>query len=237
MIEINDDCYQSIIVALSWGFLFVYILDVLKHCTLSPPPALDPSTLKLTKLPPAIKNLKKMLQQNVDTEDEHSIANFPSSVPDNSHLLETLHVLQKVFGKNRTKNSRDMKEIGLNNQLHDACKARDSLYSTDTSTDNQKNESKHEGSQKENSAKLKRRSLSRDFSTQKTHDNSKQGRNVKKNFGPPNGVLTEQRANTGPKQRTLTTMLGNGLNHEASCAGNSSLCFVITRLPKQFVVR
>jgi hypothetical protein len=209
-----------------WGFIYV-VLDVLKQCTLSPPPALDPSTRKVTKLPAGIKNLKKMLQQGVDTEDEH---------PDSR---ETTTKPQQVFGRNLSKN--DLKEVDIQNKSHDARQARDSFHRADLPTDDhvEKNERRREGSQKENSAKLKRRSVSAGLSTQKTQNDSKPGLNVKKKVGAAEGVLTEQRLNTGQKQRTLTSMLGSGSNLEApkeSRAVDSSVCFVITRLPKQFVV-
>ena len=174
-----------------------------------------------------------MLRHDVDSEGEQDNTNDDHST-DQSYLRKAISVLEKVFGKNHSNDDPELKDVGLNNRSHDASKTHHhSLHRTDKPTENKK---KNERSQKEITAELKRRSVSRNFSTQKCQDNSKQDKNVKK---PPDGVLTELRVNTGPKQRTLTSMLGSDLNRETKNAPltvKPSLCFVITRLPKQFVV-
>ncbi len=190
-----------------------------------------------------------MLQHDVDSEEEQGNTTYEYSERYKSDLRKTISELQKVFGINNSNDDPNLKKVvGLNNRSHDASKANHyNLHLADKPTENQakKNQSTSEGSQKENSAKLKRTSMSREFPTRKSQENSKQNENLKENGGPPDAVLTELRANTssradkGPKQRTLISMLGNGSNHDATKApqtAKSSLCFVITRLPKQFVV-
>ena len=208
--------------------VIIFLDEILQRCTLSPPPALDPSTLKLTKLPAAVKNLKKMLQQDVDSEVDQANINHDYSSFEKSKLPKT--EIQKVFGKNRHNDDRN--QVVLSKRSHEISK-------THHDDDKNKHQVKKieteykEGSQKENSKHRKRKSGY--LQSRMSQDNVR--------HGPPKNnsseVLTEKRINTDPTQRTLTSIFVNNMNNETKKIHQSiktSLCFVITRLPKQFVV-
>lgn len=210
--------------------LSYYFLDeIMERCSLSPPPALDHSSITLTKLPPAIKNLKKMLQQDGDSEEEQDNTNYVNSSP--HRFRKTLSELQKLFRKNPSSHITDVQEVP-NDRSRDP-----HMSHPDMPKNNQlkTTEGRNESSQKENGVDFKQRSVSRN----KSSENYKHGNNVKKTGESSDGVLTEVRENTVSKQRTLISMLGNSLNREAKKTiqtSKPSPCFVITRLPKQFVV-
>ena len=219
---------------LTW-FRYYFLDEIMERCSLSPPPALDHSLIKLTKLPPAIKNLKKMLQQDGDSEEEQDNSNYVNSSRD--PFRKTLSELQKLFRKNPSSHITDVQDVPNHRSRDPHMSHPDSLQRTDMPKNNQlkKTESRNESSQKENSAEIKQRSVSRN----KFQENYKYGNNVQKTGESSDGVLTEVRANTVSKQRTLTSMFGNSLNHEIKKTiqiSKPSPCFVITRLPKQFVV-
>lgn len=219
----------------------------MEHGSLSPPPALDHSSVKLTKLPPAIKKLKNMLQQDGDSEEtlcgdgrgnevqeEQNDTNYDNSSQD--HFQKTLTELKKLFGNKRTSRIPDMHEDAIDESCDPNTAHPRSLQRTDKRKDNQlkKTESRKENSQKENSVELKRSSVSRN----EPQENCKRGNNVKK-IGESSCVLKEVRTNAAPKQRTLVSMLENNLNHNTKKTiqtSKPSPCFVTTRLPKQFVV-
>ena len=106
----------------------------------------------------------------------------------------------------------------------------------------EKIESGLQSSQKENGPLFKRRSSARDLAARRLQDTENKDNNLEKSASTfqPDGILTELQINTARrKQHNLTSMMVNGVNHEAGKASQSDkfpLCFVITRLPKQFVV-
>ncbi|XP_028395989.1 breast cancer type 1 susceptibility protein homolog [Dendronephthya gigantea] len=219
--------------------------EILEHCTLTPPPALDRSTLKLTKLPAAVQNLQKLLQEDGDSQKCPDTSDYKHSTRDKAGRGKAICSSSKVYGKNKYFDE-DGEKIRLpkdrsNELLSSRLEQQKGWQSMNKEANCQiaKKESRLQGSQKENGAVFKRRSSARDLPARRVEDTENKNKNLEKSGGQPDEILTELRINTvRPKQRKLSSMMANSVNHEAGLASRSvklPLCFVLTRLPKQFV--
>lgn len=176
--------------------------------SLSPPPSLEPSALSLTKLPSAIQDMQMLLQQDSDSDDDTASTHCDRL---DSNLRGSNDRLKTHFPKTSFSNTNV-------NTMHG-----EHLITANCPT-------KVANVAKKNTEK------ENDLDSLKRPD---KGITIKHHEKSSEKVLAELRMNASPKSNILASN-HRGVKDEtvekSSSFGRPPVSFVVTRLPKQFVV-